>query len=178
MNQRAATPDNFGTLIEPATLKIQRLLPGPIERIWAYLTDSDLRRKWLASGEMQMKAGAPFELVWRNNELTDPPGERPPGFSGEHRMSSRIVEVDPPHKLTFTWGESGEVTFELAPAGDRVLLTVIHRRLPDRNMTLMVGAGWHMHLDILAARATGTEPEPFWDGWSRLKKEYDRRVPA
>jgi uncharacterized protein YndB with AHSA1/START domain len=178
MNQRAATPDNFGTLIEPATLKIQRLLPGPIERIWAYLTDSDLRRKWLASGDMQMKAGAPFELVWRNNELTDPPGERPPGFSGEHRMSSRIVEVDPPHKLTFTWGESGEVTFELAPAGDRVLLTVIHRRLPDRNMTLMVGAGWHMHLDILVARATSTEPEPFWDGWSRLKKEYDRRVPA
>ena len=177
MNQRA-TPDAFGTLIEPATLKIQRLLPGPIERIWAYLTDSDLRRKWLASGEMQMKVGAPFELVWRNNELTDPPGERPPGFSGEHRMESRIVEVDPPHKLTFTWGESGEVTFELAPAGERVLLTVIHRRLPDRNMTLMVGAGWHMHLDILVARATNTEPEPFWDGWSRLKKEYDRRVPA
>jgi len=177
MNQRA-TPDAFGTLIEPATLKIQRLLPGPIERIWAYLTDSDLRRKWLASGEMQMKAGAPFELVWRNNELTDPPGERPPGFSGEHRMNSRIVEVDPPHKLTFTWGESGEVTFELAPAGERVLLTVIHRRLPDRNMTLMVGAGWHMHLDILVARATSTEPEPFWDGWSRLKKEYDRRVPV
>jgi uncharacterized protein YndB with AHSA1/START domain len=177
MNQRA-TPDAFGTLIEPATLKILRLLPGPIERIWAYLTDSDLRRKWLASGEMQMKVGAPFELVWRNNELTDPPGERPPGFSGEHRMESRIVEVDPPHKLTFTWGESGEVTFELAPAGERVLLTVIHRRLPDRNMTLMVGAGWHMHLDILVARATNTEPEPFWDGWSRLKKEYDRRVPV
>jgi uncharacterized protein YndB with AHSA1/START domain len=177
MSERA-TPDAFGTLIEPATLKIQRLLPGPIERIWAYLTDSDLRRKWLASGDMQMQAGAPFELVWRNNELTDPPGERPPGFSGEHRMQSRIVEVDPPHKLTFTWGESGEVTFELQPAGERVLLTVIHRRLPDRNMTLMVGAGWHMHLDVLVARATGTEPEPFWDGWSRLKKEYDWRVPA
>jgi len=177
MNGRA-TPDAFGTLIEPATLKIQRLLPGPIERIWAFLTDSDLRRKWLASGDMQMKAGAPFELTWRNDELTNPPGGRPPGFSSEHSMKSRIVEVDPPRKLTFTWGESGEVTFELAPAGERVLLTVIHRRLPDRNMTLMVGAGWHMHLDVLVARATGTEPEPFWDGWTRLKKEYDRRVPA
>jgi hypothetical protein len=42
----------------------------------------------------------------------------------------------------------------------------------------MVGAGWHMHLDILVARATSQEPEPFWDGWSRLKKEYDTRVPA
>jgi hypothetical protein len=35
-----------------------------------------------------------------------------------------------------------------------------------------------MHLDILVACATNTEPEPFWDGWSRLKKEYDRRVPV
>ena len=177
MNERA-TPDAYGELIEPATLKIQRLLPGPIERIWAYLTDSELRRKWLASGQMEMKAGAPFELVWRNSELTDPPGMRPEGFGEEHKMQSRITECDPPRKLSFTWGNNGDVTFELAPAGNRVLLTVIHRRLADRNMTLMVGAGWHMHLDILVARASGTEPEPFWDGWSRLKKEYDRRVPA
>jgi hypothetical protein len=28
-------PDAYGELIEPTTLKIQRLLPGPIERIWA-----------------------------------------------------------------------------------------------------------------------------------------------
>ena len=178
MNARA-TPDAYGTLIEPATLKIQRLLPGPIERIWAYLTESDLRRKWLASGEMQMKVGAPFELVWRNDELTNPPGQKPPGFGDEHRMQSRITELDPPRKLSFTWGNNGDVTIELAPAGNRVLLTLIHRRLADRNMTLMVGAGWHMHLDILVARASGTEPEQsFWDGWSRLKQEYDKRVPA
>ena len=43
-------PDVYGTLIEPTTLKIQRMLPGPIERVWAYLTDSELRRKWLAAG--------------------------------------------------------------------------------------------------------------------------------
>ena len=49
MNERA-TASAYGELIEPTTLKIQRLLPGPIERIWAYLTDSDLRRKWLAAG--------------------------------------------------------------------------------------------------------------------------------
>jgi len=177
MNDRA-TPVAYGETIEPATLKIQRLLPGPIERIWAYLTESELRRKWLASGEMQMKVGAPFELTWRNSELTSPPGQRPEGFGDEHRMQSEITELDPPRKLSFTWGNNGDVTFELVPAGNRVLLTVIHRRLRDRNMTLMVGAGWHMHLDILVARASGTEPEPFWDGWSRLKKEYDKRVPA
>lgn len=173
-----ATLDAYGVLTEPATLKIQRLLPGPIERVWAYLTDSNLRRQWLAAGQMEMKVGASFEFVWRNDELTDPPGQRPTGFSQEQRMQSRITELDPPRKLAFAWEGSGDVSFELTPQGNEVLLTVIHRRLPDRTTTLMVGAGWHMHLDILVARAKGEEPEPFWDGWSRLKKEYDRRIQA
>jgi uncharacterized protein YndB with AHSA1/START domain len=47
-----STFEAYGVLTEPATLKIQRLLPGPIERVWAYLTDSELRRRWLAAGEM------------------------------------------------------------------------------------------------------------------------------
>lgn len=172
------TVEAYGVLTEPATLKIQRLLPGPIERIWAYLTDSELRRQWLAAGEMEMKVGAPVELVWRNDELSDPPGQRPSGFPDEHRMQSRITELDPPRKLAITWGSTGGVSFELEPEGDEVLLTVIHRRVPDRSTLLNVSAGWHMHLDILVARVTGQTPTPFWDGWGRLKKEYDRRMPA
>ena len=170
--------DAYGVLIEPATLKIQRLLPGPIERVWAYLTESDLRRQWLAAGQMEMKVGAPVELVWRNDQLTNPPGQRPPGFSGERRMQSRITELDPPHKLAIAWENSGDVSFELERKGSEVLLTLIHRRLPDRANLLGVGAGWHAHLDLLLARATGEDPEPFWDGLSRLRKEYDRRMPA
>ncbi|MET3845640.1 SRPBCC family protein [Bradyrhizobium sp. OAE829] len=174
----AKTPDAYGTLIEPTTLKIQRLLPGPIERIWAYLTDSDLRRKWLAAGVMEMKVGAPVELVWRNGELNDPPSPRLADFPEEHRMQSRITELDPMRKLSIAWNNSGDVTFELEPKGQGVLLTVIHRRLPDRSTLLKVGAGWHMHLDVLVARASGKEPAPFWEGWSSLRDEYDRRLPA
>jgi len=177
MNERASL-DAYGVLTEPATLKIQRLLPGPIERIWAYLTESDLRRQWLAAGHMEMKVGAPVELVWRNDQLTNPPGQRPPGFSAERRMQSRITELDPPYKLAIAWEGSGDVSFELETKGNEVLLTLIHRRLPDRANLLGVGAGWHAHLDILVARATGKEPEPFWDGLSRLRTEYDRRLPA
>jgi uncharacterized protein YndB with AHSA1/START domain len=127
---------------------------------------------------MDLKVGAPFELVWRNDELTNPPGQRPDGFSGEHRMQSRITELDPPRKLSFSWNGSGDVTFTLEPRGNKVLLTLIHRRLPNRTMLLRVSAGWHMHLDVLAARAAGQEPAPFWDGWKRLQEDYDRRLPA
>jgi uncharacterized protein YndB with AHSA1/START domain len=42
MNERVTTA--YGELIEPTTLKLQRRLPGPIERVWAYVTESDLRR--------------------------------------------------------------------------------------------------------------------------------------
>lgn len=175
---KRTTPDAYGELIEPATLRIQRVLPGPVERIWAYLTDSELRRKWLAAGEMEMRVGAPFELVWRNNELTNPPGRRPPGLGDEHRRPCRMTELDPPRKLAMAWEGVGEVSFELEPRGDKVLLTVIHRRVPDRATLLKVGPGWHMHLDVLVARVTGKEPEPFWDGWSRLQKEYEQRMSA
>src|SRR4051812_7753227 len=68
---------------------------------------------------MEMKVGAPFELVWRNDELTDPPGQRPPGHSEEHRMQSRILALDPPRQLAFSFGTSGEVSFELERAARR-----------------------------------------------------------
>jgi uncharacterized protein YndB with AHSA1/START domain len=174
-----APPSAYGALIEPATLKIQRRLPGRIERVWAYLTESDLRKQWLASGQMEMKVGATVELTWRNDQLTDPPGQRPAGFGAEHSMQSTITELDPPRRLAFTFGAAGHVTFELEPKGDATLLTVTHRRLPDeRAMKLKVSAGWHAHLDVLAARIAGTAPAPFWDHWSRLQQDYDKALPA
>ena len=171
-------PEAYGQLIEPTTLRIQRLLPGPVERIWAYLTDSELRRRWLAAGPMEMRVGAPFEFVWRNDELNDPPSLRPEGFAEENRMQCRVTECDPPRRVSFTWSNSGDVTFELEPRGTGVLLTVIHRRLPDRSTLLKVSAGWHMHLDILVARAGDAEPPPFWSGWTRLHDEYGARLPV
>ena len=167
------TLDPYGALTEPATLTIRRLLPGPVERVWAYLTENDLRRLWLAEGHMELTLGAPFELVWRNNDLSNSPDN-----SDEERMRSHTTELDPLRRLSIAWDGSGDVSFELEPQGEQVLLTLTHRRLPDRVTLLEVGAGWHMHLDILAARAAGKQPEPFWDGWRRLRAEYDRRMPA
>lgn len=173
-----ATLDAYGALIEPATLKIQRLLPGPIERVWDYLTQTELRRRWLASGDMPAQTGETFELVWRNDELTDPPGARPEGFSDEHRMASQVVAMEPPRRLVITWGVQSEVEFGLEPRGADVLLSVIHRRLPDRESLLNVSAGWHAHIDVLAADLTGGKARPHWDNWVRLRSEYDARLPA
>jgi uncharacterized protein YndB with AHSA1/START domain len=172
------SPGAYGVLTGTDTLTIQRRLPGPIERVWSYLTDGELRRQWLAAGTMEMKVGATTEFVWRNDELTDPPGARPEGFGPEHTMTCRMTEYDPPRRLGYLFGKSGEVTFDLEPRGDRVLLTLTHARIPDRGTLLSVSAGWHGHLDVLAARAESRAPAPFWEAWTRLKSDYERRLPA
>lgn len=171
-----ASLDAYGVLTEPTTLQIQRHLPGPIERVWSYLTDGELRRQWLAAGPLEMTQGGAFEFVWRNDELTDPPGHRPADFGPEHRLQGQVTECDPPRRLSITWGSTGGVTFDLAPAGKRVLLTVTHHRVADPTILLRVSAGWHAHLDILVARLSGTTPAPYWDSWSRLQDDYARRL--
>src|SRR3546814_1042235 len=70
-----------------------------------------------------------------------------------------VIEADPPRRLVHSWDESGdtpnEVIFELAEMGDKVLFTLVHRRLSGRAGMLSVGAGWHAHLDILQDRQSG-----------------------
>ncbi|WP_342128621.1 SRPBCC family protein [Hydrogenophaga sp. OTU3427] len=165
----------FGSLGPQAELRLERLLPGPIERVWDWLTDSDLRRRWLAAGVMELREGAEFELVWRNDELTDPPGQRPEGFGEEHRMRSRITHVKAPHRLGFTWGEASHVCFELETVGQQVRLTIVHQGAPNRDVLLNVSAGWHAHLDVLSARLGGDTPAPHWDNWVALRVAYDQR---
>jgi uncharacterized protein YndB with AHSA1/START domain len=176
MNLQANVGD-YGTLSDGSTLTIQRWLPGPVERIWTYLTDGDHRRKWLAAGDMRLAPGASMELVWRNDELSDPLDPRPAGFPEEQRMVSHVIAVDPMRMLTIAWGK-GDVTFELSPKGDKVLLTLTHRGLDDRGARTMIAAGWHMHLDILLARVSGQRAGSFWSGWTSLKGFYDRHLPT
>lgn len=173
-----AIPATYCVVTKPATLTIQRLLPGPAERIWPYLVDGELRRLWLADGEMEMRVGTDFELVWRNDELSDAPGLRPAGFPEEQRMKSRITGLDRCSRLSFTWQGSGDVSFVLQPIGEDMLFTIVHRNLPDRTTLIAICAGWHMHLDILVARTGGRAPKPFWEGWGRLRQEYERRLEA
>jgi uncharacterized protein YndB with AHSA1/START domain len=168
---------DYGQLIEPTVLKLERLLPGPVERVWRYITDNDLRRQWMASGDKTLEVGAEVEFVWRNDELTDPPGTRPDDMSAENRMVCRILELDPPRRLFMTWGEHSDVLLELEPKGNDTLLTVTHRRPPTRAALLSVSAGWHAHIDVLAAKLAGSRPAPHWDNWVQLRTEYAQRFP-
>ncbi|MDQ2634815.1 MAG: SRPBCC family protein [Pseudomonadota bacterium] len=172
----------FGTVTDPDTVRIERLLPGPPERIWAYLTESEKRSRWLAAGAMELVPGGHVEHVFRNSELTRNDVPAPAKYAreaGEVTMHGRVVECRPQRLLSYVWGDSpdaSQVTFELTPQGEKVLLTVTHRRIPNRDTMLSIAAGWHTHLDILADRLAGREPAGFWVTHTRLEAEYGRRI--
>jgi len=176
--------NGYGVVTSPGTLRIERLLPGPIERVWSYLTESDKRGQWLASGEMDLRVGGRVEHVFNNNELTEQDDPAPPKYAahaGEVRMQGKIIATEPPRLLSYTWGgdfaDGSEVRFELTPRGDQVLLVVTHRRLAAHDELIGVSAGWHTHLDILADRLAGRTPAGFWKTHTRLEAEYQQRIP-
>jgi uncharacterized protein YndB with AHSA1/START domain len=175
----------FGVVTAARTVCIRRVLPGPVERVWAYLTESEKRGRWLASGPMELRVGGRVELNFRNAELTPHVEQRPEKYKKYEDGASvhgRITRCDPPRLLSYTWsGEPGadsEVTFELTPQGEDVLLVLTHRRLGNRATMVSVAGGWHTHLGILIDHLEGREPRPFWSTYARLEAEYESRLPA
>ncbi len=172
--------DNYGTIIAPNTIQFKRLLPGPIERVWAYLTESEKRAKWLASGNMDLRSGGEVELFWLHTNLdTAKPDDPPERYKNGHTMKARITRFDPPHVLGYTWGARAEalseVVFELSVRGNDVLLTLTHHRLPNSNDLLGVSGGWHAHLDTLVEHLNGRTASAFWARHATLDVEYRKR---
>ena len=173
-----------GEILDARTVRFERLLPGPIERVWAYITESEKRRTWLAPGPMDLHAGGRVELRFNNTQLTphkETPPEKYKKYDGSAAVVWTVIQCEAPRLLVMTWGdkpEDSEVTFELAPRGGKVLLTITHRRLSSRDSMVSVGAGWQTHLAILSAVLNDQELPPFWATHAALEAEYQRRVPA
>jgi len=173
--------DDYAEITARDTVRIERLLPGSLQRVWDYLTVGDLRAQWLAGGDMPERTDADFALRFHNNALTDDanPPEKYRGRGGPHALPCRVTVWEPPHRLAYRWGEDGdeasEVLFELESRGDGVHLLLTHTRLPAHHMA-SVAAGWHTHLGILIARLSGDAPSGFWRTHTRLEADYAQRL--
>jgi uncharacterized protein YndB with AHSA1/START domain len=175
--------NEFAVTTGPDAVRIERELPGPIERVWAYLTESEQRRKWLAAGPMDLRVGGAVALHFQHSELSpsdDPIPKQYESMRNGQDMNGRITQCEPPRLLSYTWGEesgaASEVTFELAPRDKQVLLVVTHRRLATRDDMSSVAGGWHTHLGILIDVLNGRTPPGFWTTHAQVEKEYRRRL--
>ena len=173
--------EEFGAHTGPGTVRLERYLPGPVERIWEYLTDGKKRGVWLAAGETEQRVGGRVELRFRHADLSHEkvPPEKFAAYNEGHVMFGTVTRCDPPHALGYTWGDGAddsEVLFELFPRGEEVLLVVTHQRLRSREGMANVSSGWHVHLGILIDHLQGREPRGFWSSHARLEAEYTGRL--
>ena len=159
------------TLIKPSTVRLERLLPGPVERVWAYLVESDKRAKWLAGGEFDLRVGGRIELVFENDKLSEESRD-----FGTKRFEGRITRLEPMRMLAHSWdwdGKDSEVVYELAPRGKDVLLTIQHRLPAEGGINRGVAGGWAAHVGILADLLEGKKPRPFWSTHEREVKAFE-----
>src|SRR6185437_16121176 len=125
------------------------------------------------------RVGGSVEFFFNHADLSaekTPPEKHKDKACGVSRGGT-ITAYDPPRLLSFTFGNAGEVTFELTPKGKDVLLVLTHCKLKDRAMMVGVSSGWHSHLAILIDVLNGDEPRPFWTTVTRLEMEYEKRIP-
>lgn len=174
-----------GKFIAPGEIRFQRLLPGPADRVWSYLVDSEKRSRWLARGELEPRVGGKIRLEFHNSKLSAaadaPPEKYRTACADGVGFEGRVLHFDPPRRLAHTWaeenGSASEVTYELTPQGREVLLVVTHCRLgEDRDLQVSVGAGWHTHLAILAGELAGSAKPSFWAAHTALEREYEKLV--
>ncbi|MFI5336475.1 MAG: SRPBCC family protein [Opitutales bacterium] len=178
------TPNNESYAEFPARgeLRIVRLLPGPIERVWEFLTDPEKRSRWFCGGILEQQAGGKVEFEMRHSRIS--PGETPPAkYAQAHEpgvtFDGRVLRCEPPRLLAYTFGgDDSEVTFELSPQGRQVLLVLTHRATGEdlKDLSNFAG-GWHTHFAILLALLEGTTPPKFWATHARLQAHYEKVMP-
>src|SRR5215211_7035252 len=98
--------EQHGQFTGPAEVRLVRTLPGPIERVWSYLTDPEKRARWFAGGPMEPRAGGKLTLNFRQANLAPdetPPEEYKQHHDPGHSMEGIVTRWEPPRVLAFTF---------------------------------------------------------------------------
>jgi uncharacterized protein YndB with AHSA1/START domain len=132
-------------------VRFERVLSGPIERVWEFLADTKRLPEWFGEGAIEPKAGGAVTLM------------------GGH-VRGIVSQWEPPHRLAYSWNvfnpgetcspyQESYLTIILEPRGSEVLLTLTHLPVLER-FEKQNAMGWHTYLDMLTAAVKGEPVQP------------------
>jgi uncharacterized protein YndB with AHSA1/START domain len=169
------TTDGAVTRVAPDAVRLERVLPAPVERVWQYLVDPALRSTWLAAGTIDLRPGGVVDLDYDHSRVSPDVQPASSGFEPHHEPGT-VVDCDPPHLLSYTWGElwgfDALVTFELEPSGEGTRLVIVHSKVTERSIMPDVATGWSGHIDALEDKLRGGDGTGFWTNFDALHDKY------
>jgi uncharacterized protein YndB with AHSA1/START domain len=125
------------TTLATRSVIVERDLPHPPEKIWRALTESQLIDQWLMQNDFQPTVDHRFKLTadWGS-------------------VDCRVLVVDPPKTLSYTWGAYGldsVITWVLTPTGTGTHLRMEHAGFrPDQEQAYKgAGYGWQNFINKL-----------------------------
>jgi uncharacterized protein YndB with AHSA1/START domain len=131
--------------LKRAGVRLERLLPGPITRVWDHLTRPELLPGWFGGhSSIEARVGGAVSLM-------------------NGHVRGTVTRWAPPHQLSYTWnvfapGDGPDavsaypesyLTLTLETRDDQVLLTLDHLPVLER-FEKQNAMGWHTFLDILS----------------------------
>ncbi|MFD1433430.1 SRPBCC domain-containing protein [Kroppenstedtia eburnea] len=122
---------------------------APIQKVWEAVSTAEGIASWFMPNDFQPEPGYEFHI---QSQFGPSP--------------CKVLELDPPHRLSFAWDEFGwVVTFELKEREGKTEFTLTH-------------AGWKPADEILPkARQKSSVIRNIMDtGWTRLVEESLRKV--
>jgi len=160
-------------------IRFVRLIPRPIEKVWAALTIPERLEAWLGErADLDLRIGGRY-IVWF-------PGHGNDGVFGT------ITDYDPPRLLAYDWnGGPGDTNIRWALAaedgGCRLTFSTVCERVtePGINAWWTIGrfAGWRGFVDDLGASITGeaapeADPLEHEDMVARYTRHFGPYVPG
>ena len=149
----------------PDTIQLERTLDAPVETVWRYLTEAELRSQWFMGGT-DARANSEFELLINHDKLSDDDIPSPENYAKMKGTAwhEKVIRFEPPRLLetTFQGGKNGTVTYELSAQGEKTRLVLTHSGIQSGSGAEDFGSGWNSHLTVLEERLAGRGVKDFW----------------
>ncbi len=119
------------------------VIEASIEKVWQALCTSEGLAAWLMPNDFKPEVGAKFQF--QSGEDCNNPS---------FLVDCMVTEIDPPHRLAFTWKPVPDapdtlVTFELRDLGGKTEVVLTHTGWADTDLREMHNGGWVKKLAAL-----------------------------
>ncbi len=142
-------------------LRMERTFQAPAQAVFDAWTSAEVLRRWFhgehdwetSHAQVELRVGGALRVV-----MLDP--ER----GVEHGGGGHYTEIDPPHRLAFTWvwddDEQREtlIELELEEADGATTVRFTHSNLRDEESVRSHEGGWSNAFDNLETKALGATP--------------------